>query len=231
MSSPLPARSTTTNCPFLIRPRLEVVDGLDEPTDRGLATQLQPCEYWLKRQLDVCLAGITLLILSPLLLATAVAIKLTSRGPVFYRQQRLGIGERPFTILKFRSMRVDADRIGPAFTRDGDPRITAVGRIIRRTSVDELPQLINVLVGDMSLIGPRPYIGFELESWSVEDRTRRASARPGISGMSQAFGRSANTVDQSRALDIEYTRECSLFLDARIVARTFAGLFSNRGTN
>lgn len=187
--------------------------------------------YWLKRPFDILTAGTLLILLSPVFAAVALAIRLTSPGPILFRQRRLGVGERPFTILKFRSMRVDADRVGPGFTSAHDPRITPIGRILRKTSLDELPQLLNVFRGEMSLLGPRPYIGFELEAWSPEERRLRASVRPGISGLSQVRGRSQYTVAQIIASDLEYVDRCSLWLDLKLCVQTVTSVLRSRGTN
>jgi lipopolysaccharide/colanic/teichoic acid biosynthesis glycosyltransferase len=187
--------------------------------------------YPAKRLLDLASAALLLMTLSPLFVLIAVAVKLTSRGPVFYRQRRLGLHERPFTIFKFRSMRADADRTGPQFTTSNDSRITLLGNVLRKTSLDELPQLFNVLRGEMSLLGPRPYAGFELNSWSAEERALRASVRPGMSGLSQVEGRSLLTEDQTRQHDLDYVRRCSFSLDCSIVLRTLKVLVTSRGTN
>ncbi len=197
----------------------------ESPTGQRVAS------YPLKRCLDVVVSATLLILLSPLLLFIAAAIKLTSQGPVFYRQKRLGLGEKPFIILKFRTMCEGASRSGPAFTLTNDPRITTVGRVLRRTSLDELPQLVNVLYGEMSLLGPRPYAGFELECWTAEQRALRASVRPGISGLSQANGRSSMTIDETMRHDLEYVRHCGFGLDCRIALQTFLAVIAIRGTN
>ncbi len=189
------------------------------------------CGYRLKRLLDASISGVMLISLSPLICVIAVIIKLSSPGPVFYRQRRLGLHERPFTILKFRSMGLNADKNGPPCTATNDPRITTVGRILRRLSLDELPQLINVVRGDMSLFGPRPYVGFELEEWSPEQRLLRASVRPGLSGLSQASGRSSMTVEEIIWHDLEYVTNCGLLFDSRIAIRTALAVLLSRGTN
>ena len=185
----------------------------------------------LKRLVDLVGASAALFVLLPVFVPIAIAIKLGSRGPVFFRQQRLGLHERPFEILKFRSMRADASSTGPAFTAPGDTRVTKVGSLLRRTSLDELPQLVNVLCGDMSLIGPRPYVGFELEGWSSKERRLRASLRPGISGLSQTNGRSLLTADAIRKLDLKYVSNCSVSLDVSILLQTILSVLARRGTN
>jgi lipopolysaccharide/colanic/teichoic acid biosynthesis glycosyltransferase len=188
-------------------------------------------DYPLKRSLDVLVALTLLIVMFPPLLLIAVAIKLSSKGPVFYRQRRLGLREEPFVILKFRTMCELASESGPAYTVANDARITALGRLLRRTSLDELPQLVNVLCGHMSLIGPRPYAGFELEGWTADQRAIRASVRPGISGLAQANGRSAISVEESRRYDLEYARHCSFWLDCQIAIRTLLTVIAIQGTN
>ena len=187
--------------------------------------------YPAKRLVDVVGAGTALLIFAPVFLLISVAIKLGSTGPIFFRQQRLGLSERPFEILKFRSMRTDASSTGPAYTVPGDPRVTGIGRILRKTSLDELPQLINVLRGDMSLFGPRPYVGFELEDWSEDERRRRALVRPGISGLAQISGRSNLPTEGRIQCDLKYVRDCSLSLDIVLALRTVFVVVCSRGTN
>ena len=230
MSSSLPAQSTLPSDAPSVHVRRPVPQS-SASTGSTIEQSDHPKGYRLKRPLDVFLAGLALLFLSPVMLVAALAIKATSRGPVFYFQRRLGFGERPFTILKFRSMRIDADQIGPGFTSAEDPRITSVGRVLRRTSIDELPQLLNVLRGDMSVIGPRPYIGFELETWTVDERAARAAVRPGISGLSQAAGRSSNTVEQSRQFDLRYVDRLSFLLDWHIILQTVWSILVKRVTN
>ena len=187
--------------------------------------------YPLKRLVDVVVAGAALVVLAPIFVPIAIAIKLSSKGPIFFRQRRLGLNERPFEILKFRSMRVDAASTGPAYTMAGDPRVTGIGSILRKTSLDELPQLINVLVGDMSLLGPRPYVGFELERWSDEERRLRASVRPGMSGLAQISGRSNLLTDGRIECDLKYVSNCSLSMDIVLAMRTVLIVVCSRGAN
>jgi lipopolysaccharide/colanic/teichoic acid biosynthesis glycosyltransferase len=192
----------------------------------------------MKRGLDLVLASLALLVLSPLLAALWLAVRLSSPGPVVFRQERLGRGERPFTMLKFRSMTTGAsDAIhrdyvsrmltgdGPVETTnglyklDGDPRITPLGGWLRRTSLDELPQLVNIVRGEMSLVGPRPVLAWEAELFSPEARAR-FQTRPGLTGLWQVSGRNTLTMPQALALDVEYVRRQSLWLDLSILART-----------
>jgi lipopolysaccharide/colanic/teichoic acid biosynthesis glycosyltransferase len=196
-----------------------------------------------KRTIDMLGSGVGLLLLAPLFLAIAVAIKLTSSGPVFFRQQRVGQYGELFTVLKFRSMYVNndhnvhkdyvtklianqAERHGATGTSDGvykltnDRRITPLGRILRRTSFDELPQIINVFVGDMSLVGPRPAIPYELAAYQTWHRRRILQAKPGITGLWQVTGRSLVKFDDMVRLDLRYAAGWSLGLDIWILLRT-----------
>lgn len=184
----------------------------------------------MKRSVDILISVIALLLLSPLLVVVALCISLDSRGPVLFLQERVGIGGRPFRIYKFRSMRADASSDGRFRTEVGDPRITRVGRIIRRTSIDELPQLINVLLGDMSIVGPRPDVPAQKADYAEQDWQRRHSVRPGITGLAQVSGRSTMTPEQRLALDLEYVDNHSLGTDLRIMVMTVTRLFA-RDTN
>jgi lipopolysaccharide/colanic/teichoic acid biosynthesis glycosyltransferase len=184
----------------------------------------------MKRLLDIVLAGVALLVLSPLLLATALAVAMDSGFPVLFRQARIGRGGAAFGMLKFRSMVRNASAIGPFNTAADDPRITRVGRFIRRTSLDELPQLLNVLAGDMSLVGPRPDVPVQRSLYEDADWALRCSVRPGITGLAQVVLRSEGTEDQRRELDLRYVREHGVWLDLKILART-VGRMSGRGAN
>ncbi|MFH1302911.1 MAG: sugar transferase [Planctomycetota bacterium] len=199
--------------------------------DRRAADAVEKTGYILKRPLDVLLSGLALVMLSPVFLVIALIIKLTSPGPVFFRQERLGVKEKPFLILKFRSMRVDSEATGPQFTAANDSRITKIGKWIRKTSLDELPQLINIFRGEMSLIGPRPYIGFELTDASPAGRSKRASVRPGVSGLAQVSGRSQLSQSAVLEYDLEYIEKCSLRFDLSIVFKTIQKVLSCEGTN
>ncbi len=206
--------------------------GLREPTLSGW-------KRLCKRAVDVVVAAVALLLLSPLLLIVALAIKLDSPGPVLFRQLRVGRGGRQFWFYKFRSMRADAEQAfwelveqnevkGPIFKIRNDPRITRVGRFIRRTSIDELPQLFNVLQGDMSLVGPRPPIPHEVERYEDWHR-RRLEVSPGITGLWQVSGRSLLTFDEMVLLDLWYIENWSLGLDLKIILRTIPAVLLERG--
>lgn len=184
----------------------------------------------MKRLLDILVAASGLLLLSPVLAVAAVAIMAESGTPVLFRQVRIGLGGREFRMYKFRSMVQDAAAPGPYHTRGGDPRITRVGRLLRRTSIDELPQLFNVLKGEMSVVGPRPDVPQQRALYSAQQLEERCSVRPGITGLAQALRRSEATQAERLALDLRYVREASLWLDLRIMAWTLARL-TGRGSN
>jgi lipopolysaccharide/colanic/teichoic acid biosynthesis glycosyltransferase len=173
-----------------------------------------------KRLLDVMIAGGVVLGLAPLLLLIAALVKLTSRGPVFYVQQRIGRHGRPFPFIKFRTMIVGAERVGAGILcLKDDPRITPVGSLLRRFSLDELPQLINVVRGEMSVIGPRPGLAYQVQEYS-EDQRRRLDVLPGITGWAQVNGRNAIPWSERIRFDLEYVDDLTLRMDLRILLRT-----------
>jgi lipopolysaccharide/colanic/teichoic acid biosynthesis glycosyltransferase len=177
-----------------------------------------------KRVLDVALGALGLVVLSPLLVLILVLVKLTSRGPVFYVYERIGKDAVPFRFIKFRTMVVGAEERGTGIlTLRDDPRVTKVGRVLRRFSLDELPQLWNVLRGDMSLVGPRPGLGFQVEQYTPFQR-RRLAVLPGITGWAQVNGRNAISWDERIERDVEYIERLSLFLDLRILVRTLVAV-------
>lgn len=183
----------------------------------------------MKRALDLLVAAPLALLLALPMLVVACAVWLDSGRPVLFAQTRVGRGQRPFRLLKFRSMVVDAEARGPQRTASGDPRITRVGRILRRTSLDELPQLINVLRGDMSLVGPRPDVPAQAADYSPADWALRCSVRPGITGLAQATWRSRATPAQRLAADLDYVRDHGVLRDLRILALTAAQLLRRSG--
>jgi lipopolysaccharide/colanic/teichoic acid biosynthesis glycosyltransferase len=184
----------------------------------------------MKRCVDIVFSLLGLLLLSPLLLFTMLAIALESGRPVFFRHQRVGLSGREFGMFKFRSMVKNAASIGPYHTANNDPRVTRVGRFIRKTSIDELPQLLNVLRGEMSLVGPRPYVQTQSKDYSAQDWALRHSIAPGITGLAQATVRSEGTLEQSLALDLKYVQEHSLWLDAKIILMTLTRI-TGKGSN
>jgi lipopolysaccharide/colanic/teichoic acid biosynthesis glycosyltransferase len=180
----------------------------------------------LNRAADVAVAGAGLVLASPLLGVAAFAIKLEDGGPVLYRQLRVGQGGRDFELLKLRTMVVGAERQGAGWAVDArDPRITRVGRVLRRLSLDELPQLWNVVRGDMSVIGPRPTLRYQVEQYTERQR-RRLEVRPGITGWAQVQGRAALPWDERIELDVWYVEHRSPLVDLRILARTPLALFA-----
>lgn len=183
-----------------------------------------------KRAFDVILSLVALALLGPLLAVTALAVVLDGGRPVLFKQTRLGLHGRSFGMYKFRSMVPDAATHGPYFTVTGDPRITRVGRFIRRTSIDELPQLLNVLKGDMSLVGPRPNVPMQRGLYNDEAWIVRCAVRPGITGLAQVVQRSEGTEAQRLALDLQYVREATLWLDFKIMVGTL-GRLTGRGSN
>jgi len=177
----------------------------------------------MKRAFDTLGALAGLVFLSPLLLLVGLIIRITSTGPALYSQVRVGRGMRPFVMYKFRSMAVGADKAGFS-TASGDPRITTVGQFIRKTSIDELPQLLNVLKGEMSLVGPRPYVPAQEADYDDEDWRERHTVRPGITGLAQVKVRSAGTREQVLAYDLEYVRGRTFAGDLALLAGTVTAL-------
>jgi lipopolysaccharide/colanic/teichoic acid biosynthesis glycosyltransferase len=179
-----------------------------------------------KRALDVAGASVGLLVSTPFLAAAAAAVKLVDGGPVLYRQRRVGKDGREFDLLKLRTMVVGAEQQGAGLAVDeGDTRITRAGRVLRRLSVDELPQLWNVVRGDMSLVGPRPTLAYQVERYTERQR-RRLEVRPGITGWAQIHGRARLPWDERIELDVWYVEHRSFWLDVRILARTPFALFT-----
>lgn len=174
----------------------------------------------IKPWLDRIAAAIILLLLSPAFLIIALIIKINDQGPVFFSHERVGKGGKLFGLLKFRSMVPNADKIGPYFTCATDPRVTRLGRILRKTSLDELPQFINVLKGEMSLIGPRPDVPAQRGNYTEQQWQLRHSIKPGISGLAQAKKRSQATPSQRLHYDMFYARHYSLSLDILIFFAT-----------
>ncbi len=229
----------TATLPEMLASRLTV-----QPIGGMMALSLKPVrlsgmQAVVKRAFDLTLSSLGLMVLSPVLLGLAVAVRITSPGPVFYRQARVGQRGRPFTILKFRTMRDGADTMVAElrlkhgmndlmFKLQDDPRVTSVGRFLRRFSLDEVPQLINVLRGEMSLVGPRPPLPEEVteyEDWQFD----RLEVPPGVTGLWQVSGRSELSFDECVRLDLFYIENWSLAYDLYIVAKTLPVLVSRRG--
>lgn len=207
-------------------------------------------ERRLRRAIDIAGSVFGIVLFSPLFIVVPLLIKLTSKGPVFYRQQRIGEGGRRFTFLKFRSMRVDSkENMHKQFVQDfirgqtagegaerervykitDDPRVTGVGRFLRRTSLDELPQFINVLRGDMSLVGPRPAIPYEVDEYQLWHRRRLFEGKPGITGQWQVEGRSSASFDEMVRMDLQYLERGNLWSYMKLIVKTPLALFSMRG--
>ena len=196
--------------------------------------------YAVKRLFDIILASLAMIVLSPLFVVIALLIKLTSPGPVFFTQLRVGKYGRQFRFYKFRSMYIDAEKRkkellehnqsgdGVIFKMKDDPRITPVGKILRRTSLDELPQFLNVLFNDMSLVGPRPPLPSEVQMYTLEER-KRLNVKPGLTCLWQISGRSDVPFKQQVALDKEYIQSWSLMRDLWILLRTIPAILSGRG--
>lgn len=192
-----------------------------------------------KRALDLLVASTAIITLAPILALTALAIRLDSRGPAIFRQTRIGKDGKPFTMFKFRSMTTDAeakrqdllatsDRSGVCFKARRDPRVTRVGRLIRRASIDELPQIFNVLRGEMSIVGPRPALPSEVRNYPVRAYGRLA-VKPGITGVWQVSGRADIGFDQMVEMDLDYARRASVALDFSLILRTFGAVLTGRG--
>ena len=211
--------------------------------DQYIATYTSSSELWprtLKRTFDIVVAGAAFVALLPLFLLAALAVKLSSPGPMFFCQERIGLNKRRFRMLKFRSMVQDAETLqanleklneasGPVFKIKNDPRITPVGRFLRRSSIDELPQLLNVLAGDMSLVGPRPLPIRDYEGFHEDWQRRRFSIKPGITCLWQVGGRSDLSFEEWMQLDLKYLDEWSLWLDLKILTRTVPAVFRGAG--
>ena len=201
----------------------------------------KPVQVALKRFFDILLSATALWLLSPLLIVAALAVKLTSRGPILFKQARVGMHGRPFNMLKFRSMVVNAEELkgklmaqneqtGPVFKMKHDPRITAVGRFIRKYSIDELPQLVNVLRGEMSIVGPRPPIPREVAEYEPWQR-RRLSVRPGLTCVWQVSGRNEISFEQWMYLDMQYIDNWSLGQDFELILKTVPVVLTGRGAS
>lgn len=207
-----------------------------------------------KRAMDIAGATVLLVFAAPLMLVTAIAVKLTSSGPIIFQQMRIGREGKPFPFYKFRSMRCDnddtihreyvknliqgrhdeineGDANNPVYKLRSDTRITSVGRIIRRTSIDELPQLFNVLKGEMSLVGPRPPIPYEIENYQSWHMRRLQEVRPGITGLWQVEGRSKTSFDEMVRLDLRYIRNWTLWLDIKILLKTVVVVMRGDGAD
>lgn len=212
----------------------------DEPIITLIPPPMSGWQLGIKRLMDAAGAALLVVTLSPVFMAVAILVKLTSPGPVLFIQERVGLNKRKFHLLKFRTMSINAEEIqktlehlneagGPVFKIRNDPRITPMGKFLRRTSLDELPQLINVLWGDMSLVGPRPLPLRDYEGFDQDWHRRRFSVRPGITCLWQVSGRSSITFEEWMELDMEYINRWSLWLDIKILMATIPAVLFQRG--
>lgn len=219
--------------------RKEITEFMGRPAVVYNTTPDYKYQLVVKSLLDRALAAVGLILLSPVMLFTAALVKLTSKGPVFFRQERCGLNGKRFKVFKFRTMVQDAEKLkarlivnnemdGPAFKMTNDPRITRLGRMLRKTSIDELPQLINVVRGDMSLVGPRPPLPDEVQRYDRWQR-RKLSMKPGITCLWQVGGRNDTTFDEWMKLDLKYIDNWSLWLDTKILVRTIPAVVNATG--
>ncbi|MCG6959682.1 sugar transferase [bacterium BMS3Abin03] len=183
---------------------------------------------FIKRFTDIIFSILILIITFPILLISALAIKLDSKGPVFFIQERTGLNGKPFRMYKLRGMVENALEIGPQLTQMNDPRITRVGKFLRRTSIDEIPQVFNVLKGDMSLIGPRPEI-IPITTTFNQEQTKVFNFKPGITGYSQVNGRQMLTPDERIKMEVKYYSKASFWSDFVIAISTFKVVLNNKG--
>lgn len=174
----------------------------------------------LKRELDFFISLIVIIFISPVFFMICLLIAAFDSGPVFFKQDRVGLNGRVFKLYKFRTMRVGADKEGPFYTSKNDERITFIGKYLRKTSTDELPQLLNVILGDMSLVGPRPDVPLQQKLYESCDWNKRISVRPGITGLAQALKRSSASAQERTRLDLEYVDTASFLLDLKIIFLT-----------
>ncbi len=181
----------------------------------------------LKRVCDIAIATVLLALLSPLLLAVTLAVAFTSRGPAIFKQKRAGKNGKPFTFYKFRTMRLDVDPFGPSPRSGADHRLTKIGKWLREYSLDELPQLVNIGIGDMSLVGPRPLYVSQITEWN-ERQKQRLLVKPGLTGLAQVSGRGALTREEKLELDVIYVEQRGLRMDARILVATVAQVFGRK---
>lgn len=213
-------------------------DKFNQPLISITAVELQYSQKIVKRIIDVLISSAVLIIGSPLWIIVALLIKITSKGPVFFIQKRVGSRGELFKIFKFRTMFENADEIkdslenekeGPLFKIKNDPRITGFGRFLRKTSIDEIPQMFNVLKGEMSLVGPRPALPEEVEEYDKKEYFDRLAVRPGISGLWQVSGRSDLDFEDMMKLDLYYVENWSIYLDIWIIIKTFKVVFTSEG--
>jgi lipopolysaccharide/colanic/teichoic acid biosynthesis glycosyltransferase len=178
----------------------------------------------MKRLLDIVLSLLAVVILLPVFVVIAVAIRISSKGPAIFRQERAGKDGKPFIFYKFRTMRTDVDHFGPSPKSVDDPRLTKIGKLLREYSLDELPQLFNVLKGDMSIVGPRPLYISQIAEWN-ERQKKRLLVKPGLTGLAQISGRGELTREEKLELDVKYVETAGFWLDLKIILATIAQVF------
>ena len=188
----------------------------------------------LKRIIDLLCSLLALIVFAPIMIIAAIAIVINDPGPIFFRQSRLGKGAKPFRIFKFRSMKVNAPDVrnadGSAYSGENDPRVTSVGRFIRKTSIDELPQFINVLIGEMSMVGPRPDQENQLQYYTEEEMPK-LSVKPGITGLAQINGRNSISWEERKKLDVQYANTRNTVMDISIMLKTIPYVFFGKDIN
>jgi len=184
----------------------------------------------MKRLFDIIFTLPVTIILLPVFVIIVIAIRLTSKGPAIFRQERAGKGGEPFTFYKFRTMRLDVDPFGPSPKSGDDPRLTKVGKFLREHSLDELPQLFNVLKGDMSIVGPRPLYISQVQEWN-ERQKKRLLVKSGLTGLAQISGRGELTREEKLELDAKYVETAGFWLDCKIILATIAHVFSQKNKN
>ena len=181
----------------------------------------------MKRLFDIVLSLLAVVVLLPVFLVIVIAIRLSSKGPAVFKQERAGKGGKPFVFYKFRTMKLDVDPFGASPKSGEDPRLTRVGRFLREYSLDELPQLFNVLKGDMSIVGPRPLYVSQIAEWS-ERQKKRLLVKPGLTGLAQISGRGELTREQKLELDVKYVETANLSTDIKIILATIAQVFGRK---
>ena len=180
-----------------------------------------------KRVLDILIAVVAMVILSPVFAAIWISIRLSSEGPIIFRQQRAGKNSKPFVFYKFRTMKPDVEPFGPSPKSGHDSRLTKAGKVLREYSLDELPQLFNVLKGDMSIVGPRPLYISQMAEWDQRQK-KRLLVKPGLTGLAQIVGRGELTLEEKLDFDVKYVENASLLTDIRIILSTIAYVFKRK---
>lgn len=218
----------------------ELNEELIEEIQKSADSEASQPYFYIKRLFDIVISLFTTIVLSPLMICIAVIVKLTSEGPAIYKQRRVGRGGKTFVIYKFRTMVKNADSLIKTFNKEQredfeknyklseDPRITKIGSFLRKSSLDELPQLLNILKGEMTIVGPRPVTEAEIEKYGIYAKYYY-SVNPGLTGMWQVNGRSTTTYDERVMMDVDYVKGMSLINDAKLIFKTFHAVLSGKG--